>query len=472
MYSPTRARGTAALTLGILALAGCGLGSGPGAVEPTRPPLGRELPRAPLAQTDPATQLRPAARNPTGTLTLEDALALALAQSPELAAYAWNERAQEARAMQEGRRPNPSAGVLVEDFGGTGALASPVGSVGEARSQTTIQLGQLIELGGKRTARWQLANQERIVSSWDYEIARIGVLTETTERYVAVLAAQATLALAEQTARLVDSTLQSVAARVAAGVVSPMDQVRAEVAVADAQLEAVRARNALATNRQQLAASWGSLEAQFGEATGDLAGIVLPPTLPELEARLAGAPELARWSAAVVQRERALGLAKARRIPDLSLTAGLRKFDQLSGQTYLVGVSLNLPLFDANGAAVQEAASRLAGIAEGQRAARIETHLALGQLHRELADAYAEVTALQGLVLPGALQAFDAVREGYRLGRFGYLDVIEAQRTLIGAERRHLEALSRYHHSVAELERLLGAPLVPATLSPAPSSKE
>ncbi|MDZ4674875.1 MAG: TolC family protein [Gemmatimonadota bacterium] len=474
MFSHRHLRGNAIATLmlGFLFLAGCGRRPGPDSVEPTPPTLGRALVEAPPALADLGAERRPAARNPTGSLVLQDALALALLQSPGLAAYAWKTRAQEAKALQEGRRPNPSASFLVEDFGATGGLASSTGSPGLTRSQTTIQLGQLIELGGKRTARWQLANQDRILASWDYEIARIGVLTETTQRFVAVLAGQASLALADETARLVDSTLQSVASRVTAGVVSPMDQVRAELALADARLEAGRSRSALATSRQRLAASWGSLDAQFGEALGELRSVSGPPTLPGLEARLAGAPDLARWSAAVVQRQRSLALAKSRRIPDLSLTAGLRKFDQLDGQTYLLGVSLSLPLFDANGGAVQEAASRLAGMSEEQRAARIEAHLTLGRLHRELADAYAEVISLQDLVLPGARQAFEAVREGYRLGRFGYLDVLETQRTLIGAERRHLDVLVRYHQSVAELERLLGEPLVPATVPPALSGKE
>lgn len=61
---------------------------------------------------------RPLGQNPTGTLSLNDALALALLQNPALAAYAWETRAREARVLQAGRPPNPVLNGHVEDFGG------------------------------------------------------------------------------------------------------------------------------------------------------------------------------------------------------------------------------------------------------------------------------------------------------------------------------------------------------------------
>jgi len=74
-------------------------------------------------------------------------------------------------------------------------------------------------------------------------------------------------------------------------------------------------------------------------------------------------------------------------------------------------------------------------------------------------------------VLPGAQQTFDAISEGYRLGRFGFLDVLDAQRTLIDAGSQYLRALSDYYKAVANVERLIGAPL-PAPPGPPPNARE
>ncbi|MGI9078306.1 MAG: hypothetical protein ACR2G6_13410 [Gemmatimonadaceae bacterium] len=45
------------------------------------------------------------------------------------------------------------------------------------------------------------------------------------------------------------------------------------------------------------------------------------------------------------------------------------------------------------------------------------------------------------------------------MGKFGYLDVLDAQRTLIAAGGQYLRAIADYHKAVADVERLIGAPL-------------
>lgn len=84
---------------------------------------------------------------------------------------------------------------------------------------------------------------------------------------------------------------------------------------------------------------------------------------------------------------------------------------------------------------------------------------ALADAFAVLAAAHDEIITLRDAVLPGSQQAFEAVSEGYRLGRFGYLDVLESQRTLIAAGSQFLRALADYHKAVADVERLMGAPL-------------
>ena len=46
------------------------------------------------------------------------------------------------------------------------------------------------------------------------------------------------------------------------------------------------------------------------------------------------------------------------------------------------------------------------------------------------------------------------------MGKFGYLEVLDAQRTLFEVRSRYLEALARYHKLVADLERLVGRDLL------------
>ncbi|MDZ4257897.1 MAG: efflux RND transporter permease subunit [Gemmatimonadales bacterium] len=145
--------------------------------------------------------------------------------------------------------------------------------------QTTVQLSQVIELGGKRSARLEVATRERDLAMWDYEMARIDVLTRTTHAFVDVLVAQEARTLAERSAQLAEKVEEGVAGRVEGGVVPPIEHTRAAVALAGARVEAARAQRALVTARERLAASWGSTDPIFGVALGDLRVVSEPPPL-------------------------------------------------------------------------------------------------------------------------------------------------------------------------------------------------
>ena len=134
--------------------------------------------------------------------------------------------------------------------------------------------------------------------------------------------------------------------------------------------------------------------------------------------------------------------------------------------------SVPLPIFDRNGAAATAANARLAKAFEERRAAQARVSVMLTEAHRALSTAYDEVTALRTTVVPGSQQTFEAVSEGYRLGKFGFLDLLDAQRTLIGSGSQYLRALSEYHKAAADVERLLGEPLRQTVVSPVPPGKE
>lgn len=423
-------------------------------------PLGRDVPVYQPAPGDSEQREAPSVQNPTGTVSLRDAVALALMQSPELATFAWELRAREARMLQAGRPPNPVITTLVQDLGGRTGLT---GAADPIQAQTTIELSQLIELGGKRAARQRLAASTRDLAAWDYETARMDVLTRVTRAYLDVLASQEAVALAAQTTNVIEQVQQAVGLRVTAGVVSPIEQTKAEVAVAAVRIESDRARRTLDADRRRLAALWGSSSARFQSAVGDLTNLPPVPAFAELQERLSQNPDLARWAAEIAQREAALAVERSKRVPDVAVLGGYRRYPEIDSNAFLIGASVQLPLFDRNRGAIQEARDRVSKAYEEQRAAEARVTALLAEAYRALSSAKDDVSAFASSVLPGARSAFEAVGEGYRLGKFGYLDVLDAQRTLVGAGGQYLRALSDYHKAAAEVERLIGAPLTGST---------
>ncbi|MGE3539166.1 MAG: TolC family protein [Candidatus Tectimicrobiota bacterium] len=446
-----------------LAVAGCTCADIQPAVWPEQRSLGQELVSYRPPRQEPETV--PSARavtNPTGVLTLLQAQALALLQHPRLAAFGWEVRAGEARTLQASLPPNPEVGIEVEDFAGTGALRSFRGT------EITIHLSQRIELAGKRQKRTRVAALERDLVAWDYEAARIAVLTQVTQAFIEVLSAQERLRLNMELAELAEQMLHTVAERVRAGKVSPVEETRAQVALSTSRIALERTQRELEAARGRLVETWGSRPPAFERAAGTLEPLAAIPPATRLAERIAQNPDIARWITEMAQRQAALDLAGAQRIPDPTIGGGLRHGRETSDNALVMQLSLPLPIFNRNQGGILEARYRLAKVQEERRAAEVQVRSALAEAYGALASAFVEVKRLYTEVLPGAQRAFEAVSEGYRQGKFGFLEVLDAQRTLFESRGRYLEVLAACHRAVAEVERVIGEPLGAVTDAPQP----
>jgi cobalt-zinc-cadmium efflux system outer membrane protein len=392
------------------------------------------------------------AAEPGAELTLRRALALTLKQNPELAAFSWDVRTADARVLQAGLRPNPELGTQTEDIGGTKE------SGGVKRSQTTLQLSQLIELGGKRGARMRQAGFERELTKLDYESKRLDVLKKTTQAFVDVLSGQERVRLAQENMDLISAFLPDIKKRIEAGKASAVEQTRIDVAVASTRIDLEQAKRTLLAARQHLAAQWGSAKPDFGRAVGDLEAMKSVPGFSTLSSTLLQNPELVRWEPEKEKREATLRLQQAEAVPNLILSAGPRYIAETGEWTQVVGFTLPLPLWNRNEGAILEAQNQLAKLQDEKRST-------VARLSTELTDAYQtvartadEVGVLRDSVLPGAEKSVAAMQAGYQAGRFSYLDINEARQTLAAARLQYLQALSDYHKAVAEIEALTNRP--------------
>ena len=154
-----------------------------------------------------------------------------------------------------------------------------------------------------------------------------------------------------------------------------------------------------------------------------------------------------------------LELAEAAGIPDVTLSAGARHFNENDDNAFVFGVSIPLPIFDRNQGGILEARRRLAKAGQERRAVELEIIDDLAQAYQSLSSAYAEATTLKRDVLPSAQYVFEASREGYRYGKFDFLVVLDAQRTLFETRSQYIEVLNQYHQAVSEMERLIGTGL-------------
>lgn len=380
-------------------------------------------------------------------LTLEAALRSAL-QHPEGAAARLESDAAQAALTQARVRPNP---VLSLEHVGARA-----GTGGES----TVQVTQPLDLGGKRAARVRAAEAGLVVARQRQAAKDLELRNRVVQAFADSAVAQESVALTEASVRLASQAADIAARRVAAGKVSPVEETRANVARANAQVELLRAQG-------QFRAELAGLNLLAGTQAETLStnGAVLPqaPAAQLLQQWLDDAPEV-RIAQAEARRLAALAdLERSRRTPDVDISLGMKRSADGGRTQALVGVAIPLPLFDRNQGAILEARRRYEQAEELARATRLRVATTATRALEELRSAVEQVHALDKGVLSGARSAYEAATRGFELGKFTFTDVLDAQRAYLQAQAQRMQAVSQAYRAHAAFQSALGlqAPSIP-----------
>lgn len=376
-------------------------------------------------------------------LTLNVAVSQALDQHPRLRAAQRGLEASEGVLLQSRARPNPELSYSQEDTRST-------------TRTSTVQLNQMLEIGGKRSARMRVAEKGREVAQAELGAERANLVADVRMAFMGLLAAQQRSALASQTLDIARSAREAAGKRVAAGKAAPLEENRARVAESGAQLEQAQAQAALRVARQQMQTFLGDTTSAFGEAQGALDALPAVPDALVLQERLEQAPSLLQARSTLEQSRATADLESAKRVPDPTVSLGVKRAQEMARNQIVFGVSIPLPLLDSN-RGNQLQALRLADQAEDRL---LTTRLALqAQLYaaREaLESSRNQAMQLSSQVLPTAQAAYEAASKGFALGKFSYLEVLDAQRSWFEVRTQYLEQLLATHRAAADIDRLLG----------------
>jgi cobalt-zinc-cadmium efflux system outer membrane protein len=377
---------------------------------------------------------------------LTQAVDIALRNSPQLAGYPLEFQAAEGRVQQASLLPNPEFSVDVENVWGD--------LPGWSMAETTYSISQLLEVG-KRSPRIRMAESERGVLQHESDIVRLNVVADVKRGFINALSARKKLELNREGHRFAELLASGVTGRVSAGAVSPIEETRARVVLAVSSANVERSALEFEAARRELAATMGESTPSFESLAGDLDEDFSLPPADNVAERIQANPDVTRWIAERDRRNAVLEAERSMAIPNVTLTGGIRHFRENSDTTFVLGFSVPLPLFNRNQGAIREAEALRSKADTERRATELLLQSQVGQRQGALMAARREATLLREEALLGAQSAYDAVSEGYRLGKFRYLDVLDAGKTLVETRLRYLEAVTAFHLAKVDLERLL-----------------
>ena len=366
----------------------------------------------------------------------KDLLAQAQANAPRLAEAAAGVRQAEGLARQAGARPNPTVGMEIENFSGSGVYS------GANNAETTFSLSQPLEVGGKRGARvaagraaLDAARARLVQSKADFAFA-------LADAYAQAEAAERRVALAEEAVTLSDETLRASRALVDAGKEAELRTLQAQAALtgARASLEEARAERTGAFSR--LTALVGSTtpytslsdslltNPKVTSQPGDIDALSTPAVL---------AAEADREAAA-----RRVRIERTRAVPDVTVSAGVRRFSGDDSTALVAGVSLPIPVFDQNRGNITAAQGELQAAEARLNAARFDAEADIRTARFQLGAAQSRA------------EAFRLTRIAYESGKAPLVELINARRSLAEARDQTIQAQLARVRAEADLARLQG----------------
>lgn len=386
-------------------------------------------------------------------LTLEAAIERALSASPRLSSAQADIRSAEGEAEQAGYRLNPELNFEAENIGGTGPHRAFDGAV------YTLSLSQELETGGKRGLRQSAANLQIDLQRRELATERLELIQEVTIAYTRLIATQEHLALAQEHTELAKRLLKEVQQRVQAARESQLQLSQSEIVLARARLAEEVHERELQHAKRVLASFWLGRHEPWRYANGPFFKATEPVSEDALEARLKQHPSVLLWQAEQKRQNAILKFEQAQAFPNPRVRLGVRQFEDTGDQALVVGLSVPIPVFNRNQGSVVRAKGQLVKTdSEGTNAWLELTNHGLQALE-DMINAYRQARTLSESIIPSAERAFELARESYVSGRFPYLEVLEAQRTLFETKENYIAALGRYHVAKAKVEYVMATHL-------------
>lgn len=385
----------------------------------------------------------------TKALTLEAAVQLALEHDPTLRASHARVDAASGRAQQAGSWSNPELELGAEDW--------PVSrGRGFSDAKQTIGIAQTLPFPGKKSLDRQIGAAGFRGSEAELALRRIELVRDVKVAFFRVLAAGRLVEVSAELVAVAESSAATARKRVAAGAAADPEQLRAEVQEEHARTELAEFEREFTAARQSLATLLGRPELVDASPTGTLTeqAIGSLPAEPTAE-RLAAHPSVSRAQADLDRARLEHRRVRLEPYPDVTLSAAGGRIGATDESIVQLGLSVPLPILDSGKGRQLEARANVS-------VAEAELHAVQQRLQREWANAQRrygtaadQVARYRERLLPKAEAALRLVRTGFEEGKFGFMDLLDTQRTTAEARLAYQEKLLELNLAQAELEALL-----------------
>jgi outer membrane protein, heavy metal efflux system len=378
------------------------------------------------------------------TLTLSGALERAMASNPAIIAARLQRPADLAGVDVAAERPNPEVNYEL-------SKETPRQAIGGSVP---------IELGGKRDRRIELARATLAVTDAELQRLVAEVRNDVRRAYFETVAAALRVEIVSDVTELARRARDAANARVVAGEVPRSDLTQADLTLATSESELIAAEGEAAATRAELNALIGQA-ADTPFAPGDsLSTAALPSPQAAMALATASNAELRALDRRIDEQTARVRLARALTTPDVSAGGALTYDAEPEFRVgWRVGAAVTIPVFTRHRAGVVVEEATLARLHAERRAVAARLDGGIAASVRRATAAREQLTRYETTILPLALEAERQAQAAYTGGQIGLPALVQALQTARDTRQRGLQAGLDYQHALADLERVIGAPL-------------
>lgn len=349
-----------------------------------------------------------------------------LTQAPILLEQAAYVRAAQADIQQARVYLNPSFSGTVENL-----------NTNADTIQKTGMLTQPFEIGGKRAARIEARAKDLSLAEATDKQVQIQYAAELASSYALAEAMIARVKVAEQDISRANDDLRAAKALVESGKEAQLrvSQAQANVATAEAAFQSVSANLVEAMERMSALSGAKSV---YSSLSASLTSQVIQSIKPT-PGDIADSPAILRARAEQEAYQAQVKVEEKRWIPDLSLSAGIRRFEGSSDNALVFGFSSSIPVFDQNRGGIASAMEK----AQAAEARLNATILEAGAARR---SALAQVNASERRLVAArageqaADQAYQLAKTGYEAGKTSLIELLLTRKSLTDAKMTTIDA--------------------------------
>ncbi|HHT9110776.1 MAG TPA: TolC family protein [Candidatus Brocadiaceae bacterium] len=380
-------------------------------------------------------------------ISLEDALTIALERNPQFHAIRDQVDAALGALRQSKLYPNPVLEFLAEEM--------PTHEMGLNQSQNLVAVKQPIITGGKRGIGIKLNEKSKEKNEFERDAVLLNVVADTKKAFYKVVADQESFAIAQKVEKIAKNIYQSEKVRFKGGEIPITNVLRAEVELSKARNSVSNAEGNLQNSLKELQTVMGSPEESIVGVTGKLLPNSGTISLDELELKMANnQPSLKASKKNIEIADTQVVFEERQAMPDINVSAGYKRLSQENLDTVQFGIEVPAPLFNRNQGNIQKSRAFSRKAKNDYQAVYNDL---LFQLRRDVTLYNVEqkrILEYRDKILPGADKSLKLIEKGYKEGEFGYLDLLDAQRTWAETRISYIESLKNLNLLISDIERL------------------